>query len=158
MGRVWNQELDEEQKAPFLAQRQQLVVEWKKAIDAYKLGDVEKDPEETVEGAEVVEGHVLEEKGDMRSKEEFKDVEKNEQGGEFKEEDGWRWTEGDGDTEIAKVEKGEDGGEFKEEGDQRDEDMEIDGRQEGAVEGGDIKGEVGDLESEKGTEEVHISY
>merc|ERR1711934_268105 len=83
MGRVWNQELDEEQKAPFLAQRQQLVVEWKKAMDAYKLGDVEKDPEETVEGAEVVEGHVEEEKGDMRSKEEFKDVEKNEQGGEF---------------------------------------------------------------------------
>ena len=32
--------------------------------------------------------------------------------------------------------------------------MEIDGRQEGAVEERDIKGEVGDLESEKGTEEL----
>ena len=153
MGRVWNQELDEEQKAPFLAQRQQLVVEWKKAMDPYKLDAVEKDPEATVEGAEVVGGHVLE-KGDVRSKEEPKDVE---QGGEFKEEDGWRWTEGDGDTEIAKVKKGEDGGEFKEEGDKRDEDMEINGRQEGAVEERDIKGEVGDLGSEKGTEQVQNS-
>ena len=117
MGRVWNQELDEEQKAPFQAQHQQLLVEWKKAMDAYKLGDVKKGPKEKGEGAEVVEGHVLE--GDMRSKEE------------------------------PHVEKNEQGREFKEEGGKRDEDMEIDEREEGAVEVGDVKGEVGDMGSEK---------
>ena len=153
MGRVWNQELGEEQKAPFQAQHQQLVVEWKKAVDAYRLADVQKGPDEKVEGAEVVEGHVLEEKGDMSSKEEPKDG----QGREFKEEDGWRWTEGDGDTEIEKVEQGEHGGELEEEGDKREEDVEIDGKEEGAVEEGDIKGEMGNMGSEKDTDEVHIS-
>ena len=67
MGRVWNQGLDEEQKAPFQAQHQQLVVEWKKAMDAYKLGDGKKGGEE---GKEVLEGDALGEKGDLRSKEE----------------------------------------------------------------------------------------
>ena len=78
MGRVWNQELDEEQKAPFQARRQQLVVKWKKAIEAYRLGNDKKGPEDELEGAHVVE------KGDMSSKEELKDVkmgvEKDKQG------------------------------------------------------------------------------
>ena len=69
MGRVWNHELDEEQKGPFQAQHQQLMVEWKKAMDAYKLGEVKKGP------AEVVEGRVLEEKGDTSSYQEPKEVE-----------------------------------------------------------------------------------
>ena len=47
MGRVWNHELDEEQKAPFQAQHQQLTVEWKRAMDAYKLGEVKKGPAES---------------------------------------------------------------------------------------------------------------
>ena len=85
MGRVWNHELDEEQKAPFLAQRQQLMVEWNKAMDAYKLGD---DVKKGGEGKVTVEGDVLGEKGDLRSKEEQSgEVTKVEQGEEFQEED-----------------------------------------------------------------------
>ena len=80
MGRVWNHELDEEQKGPFQAQHQQLMVEWKKAMDAYKLGEVKKGP------AEVVEGRVLEEKGDTISNKELREVE-GEHGEEFKEGD-----------------------------------------------------------------------
>ena len=80
MGRVWNHELNEEQKAPFQAQHQELMVEWKKAMDAYKLGEVKKGP------AEVVEGRVLEEKGDTISNKELREVE-GEHGEEFKEGD-----------------------------------------------------------------------
>ena len=99
MGRVWNHELDEEQKAPFQAQHQQLMVEWKKAMDAYKLSEVKKAP------VEVVEGRVLEEKGDTSSKQEPKEVE------------------------------GEHGEESNVEDDERDEGrIGIDGREEGALE------------------------
>ena len=116
MGRVWNHELDEEQKAPFLAQRQQLMVEWNKAMDAYKLGD---DVKKGGEGKVTVEGDVLGEKGDLRSKEE--------QSGE-----------------VTKVEQGE---EFQEEDLKKDGDMEIEEREEEGVVGieGNIKGELGDL-------------
>ena len=87
MGRVWNNELDEEQKAPFQAQHQQLLVEWKKAMKAYQLGDVkngevkeedlkrdddeeiENAPEEREECAEVMKVGILGEKGDLKSKE-----------------------------------------------------------------------------------------
>ena len=69
MGRVWNHELDEEQKAPFQAQHQQLTVEWKRAMDAYKLGEVKKGP------AEVVKGCAIEKKGDINSNQEAKGVE-----------------------------------------------------------------------------------
>ena len=137
MGRVWNQELDEEQKAPFHAQRQQLVVKWKKAIEAYRQGNDKKGPEDELEGAHVVE------KGDMSSKEKQKDVEmgveKDEQGKEITEVDGWRWTEGNGDTEMKKVEHCE---EVKEEGGKGGEDMEIDGGEKD-LEVGDAKGEMG---------------
>ena len=37
LGSIWNK-LDDEQKAPFQAQNQQLMVEWRKAMDAYNLG------------------------------------------------------------------------------------------------------------------------
>ena len=120
MGRVWNHELDEEQKAPFLAQRQQLMAEWNKAMDAYKLGD---DVKKDGEGKVTVEGDVLEEKGDLRSKEE--------QSGE-----------------VAKVEQCE---EFQEEDLKKDGDMEIEEREEEGVVGieGNIKGELGDLGSKE---------
>jgi len=137
MGRVWNQELVEEQKAPFHAQRQQLMVEWEKAMDAYRLDNIKKGHEVKIEGAEVVEGHVLE-NGDGSNKEQPKDVEKDEQGREFREEDGWTWTDGDGDTEMEKVEHDE----VKKEGGKGEEDVEIDGREEGLE--GDIRGEIGD--------------
>ena len=120
MGRVWNHELDEEQKAPFLAQRQQLMVEWNKAMDAYKLGD---DVKKSGEGKVVVEGVVLGEKGDLRCKEEQSgEVTKVEQGEEFQEED----LKKDGDMEIE---------EREEEGP-----MGIEGN---------IKGELGDLGSKE---------
>jgi len=111
MGRVWNNELDEEQKAPFVAQRQQLLVEWKKAMQVYQLGDVQKGEvkeedlkkienasEEKTECADVVEGGILGEKGDLRSKEEPDIVQGVEQvqGGEVKEEN----CKGVGDMEI----------------------------------------------------------
>ena len=120
MGRVWNHELDEEQKAPFLAQRQQLMVEWNKAMDAYKLGD---DVKKGGEGNVAVEGDVLGEKGDLRSKEE--------QSGE-----------------VTKVEQGE---EFQEEDLKKDGDMEIEEREEEGVVGieGNIKFELGDLGSKE---------
>ena len=120
MGRVWNHELDEEQKAPFLAQRQQLMVEWNKAMDAYKLGD---DVKKNGEGKVVAEGVVLGEKGDLRCKEEqSEEVTKVEQGEEFQEED----LKKDGDMEIEEREE------------------------EGAVGiEGDIKGELGDLGSKE---------
>ena len=111
MGRVWNNELDEEQKAPFVAQHQQLLVEWQKAMKAYQLVDVkngkvkeedlkaiENASEERVECAKVVEGGISGEKGDLRSKDEpgiVQEVE-HEQGGVFKEEN----CKGDGDMEI----------------------------------------------------------
>ena len=120
MGRGWNHELDEEQKAPFLAQRQQLMVEWNKAMDAYKLGD---DVKKNGEGKVVAEGVVLGEKGDLRCKEEQSGaVTKVEQGEEFQEED----LKKDGDMEIEEREE------------------------EGAVGiEGDIKGELGDLGSKE---------
>ena len=120
MGRVWNHELDEEQKAPFLAQRQQLMVEWNKAMDAYKLGDYVR---KGGEGKVTVEGDVLGEKGDLRSKEE--------QSGE-----------------VTKVEQGE---EFQEEDLKKDGDMEIEEREEEGVVGieGNIKFELGDLGSKE---------
>ena len=120
MGRVWNHELDEEQKAPFLAQRQQLMVEWNKAMDAYKLGD---DVKKGGEGNVAVEGDALGEKGDLRSKEEQSgEVTKVEQGEEFQEED----LKKDGDMEIEEREE------------------------EGAVGiEGDIKGELGELRSKE---------
>ena len=37
LGSIWNK-LDDEQKAPFQAQNQQLMVEWRKAMDDYNLG------------------------------------------------------------------------------------------------------------------------
>ena len=37
LGSIWNK-LDDEQKAPFQAQNQQLMVEWRKAMDAHNLG------------------------------------------------------------------------------------------------------------------------
>ena len=82
MGRVWNEELDEEQKAPFLAQHQQLMVEWKKAMDAHKRGEVKKGP------AKVVEGNVLE-KRNMDIKQDPKEFEGG-HGGESIEEYGKR--------------------------------------------------------------------
>ena len=120
MGRVWNHELDEEQKAPFLAQRQQLMVEWNKAMDAYKVGD---DVKKGGEGKVTVEGDVLGEKGDLRSKEE--------QSGE-----------------VTKVEQGE---EFQDEDLKKDGDMEIEEREEEGVVGieGNIKFELGDLGSKE---------
>merc|ERR1719222_1642880 len=138
MGRVWNHELDEEQKAPFHAQRQQLMVEWEKAMDAYGLDNVKKCHEVKIEGAEVVKGHVLE-NGERSNKEQPKDVEKDEQGREFREEDGWTWTDGDGDTEMEKVEHDE----VKKEGGKGEEAVEIDGLKEEGLEV-DIRGEIGD--------------
>merc|ERR1711934_900014 len=138
MGRVWNQELVEEQKAPFHAQRQQLMVEWEKAMDAYRLDNVKKGHEVKIEGAEVVEGHVLE-NGERSNKEQPKDVERDEQGREFREEDGWTWTDGDGDTEKVVHD------EVKKEGGKGEEDVEIDGREEGLE--GDIRGEMDDAGS-----------
>ena len=144
MGRVWNHELDEEQKAPFQAQHQQLLVEWKKAMQVFKkLGDVnngeqagevkeedlkrdvdkeiENAPEDRGDCAEAEEEGILGEKGDLKIKEDPEMVQElGELGGEVKEEDCKR-DEEDMEAEVRGVDTEAD---LMEKGDVRKEDLE----------------------------------